>query len=312
MLFKPTDVVPPADVTNPETASLLVDGARLRYEYRSKVYSVGDKSWADLNYRSIYDGKTGAYLEDDQTYLYVSRDAGPRPPHVSSIFSFPALLTLRPAEPVLTGFGIGTFDVTGRTVTVDKTVCVELSYSGAPGNATKVLVDPARNYLPMRTQRVIESGPYSVMQCDFSYAAHDRLGWSPTGWRWSAVVRKGGTVALSVRATVTEFEVEASIQPMAFDTSAPPNSLVEDATGEKLERYVVRPDGSRRAVAPGEMHKPFEVLLATEPGGGPRLSWWGRNWRLVAAALTVGGLIGLVCFRYGYFRARKSTSGGSS
>ena len=299
---------PPTEHSAVESLSVEADGERFRFEYSGEVYSTVTNGWDKLSFVALYDGKTGSRLQDIPEIGYTrvnrSKDA---PSSIRCVETVPVCYAFRPAHPRLGPADLDKFQTTGRTLTIRGRNTIELGpRKPVPGAESFIWVDPERGFVVVRTHQSIPNHSIAAMQYDIDYRAGPNGVWLPAGWVWTEKGRRG--LIRTVRANVKECEINLGIPDATFDTTPPPGSQVtefENGTGK--EWYVIRPDGSRRDVLPGESRRAYAELVTTEPGeliGQPR-SWWYRNlWTVIGAAAFILGIVGAAVLRA---RARRPT-----
>lgn len=300
--FDPGQVFPPADVTHDERGLLVMDGGKARLEQTEKLLNTYTKSFTDSQSQTVYDGKTGSMLVDvGGDHKRMTRESTPTSRLLVTTDTKPALLTFRPLRVDTGGLDLDLFRVTGRTAGVNGVRCVEVAaVSNTPTAGSTLWLDPTRDDHIVRVQQT-GAGRYGLIQYDIDYVADGPGRWRPAGWV-SVFQLRGGQLHKRVKATVTACSVGGAAPAGTFSTDPPPNTRVEDYsdTGQTTE-FVVRPDGSRREVLPGERSEKYDILVRTEPGeplGRPVRSWWGRNWMWVMGGVAIlAGLAGLVVRR---------------
>jgi hypothetical protein len=205
----------------------------------------------------------------------------------------PVTQTARAATPALAVFDLSRFRNSGRKARIGGRECLELSFMTKSGKGSNSLwVDPSRGYVLVRRQIVYShpSSPSAAVQEDIDYQEPAPGVWVPRGW---TTIDKGWKVPVSMKcvATVTLVELPRSIPAERFDTTPPPRSFIIERDGDNRTTYVVRPDGSRQAVEPGQVSEALQGL-----GSAPTPSWWWRHrWiAIVGAVALAGALAGLV------------------
>jgi hypothetical protein len=126
----------------------------------------------------------------------------------------------------------------------------------------KIWVDPSKEFLPVRYSDAVKG--QNQIQIDVAYIHDESCGWAPHSWIIDLRDARGN-LQISESATVTRFSINRPIANSEFeldDFSA--GGYVDDQT--KNEQYILRPDGTRRAIPRGKFDaNTYQELLKSEP-----------------------------------------------
>lgn len=209
----------------------------------------------------------------------------------------PLILTYRPAGSDSTQVDLKSVDIVSEAADVDGHACTYLT--DAPSTSASTLsrsfwLDKSQGYVLVRYASKSNGRPYS--QLDVSYSNDTRWGPIPAEWNVTFFLTDG-TVANSVKATRTGYEINADLQEDTFRISFPPGAVVDDRRRDV--RYLVQPSGQERIITSDEARRgaSYEELMRTESGMAGRRD--NSGWVVCLVALLLGIAIMIALVRWG-------------
>jgi hypothetical protein len=166
----------------------------------------------------------------------------------------PLFLAFRPQYPTL-AWQKEQCRVVDSNALLDGSRVVEFQRTVKPGHdytdqgKESCWVSPARDDVVARWK--IE-GVAGVCETAIHYKKDPAFGWIPTEWTLEAKNEA------FVECKVTDYAINEKIDPAVFSQTFPPGTPVlerTDATRRKIERYVIQPDGSKRAISSEEFRR---------------------------------------------------------
>jgi hypothetical protein len=281
----PMYVFPDSDASFKTRGSFAMDAqGRRRYEHFSMAWNPVLGKLAPASQISVADGRTLREFYPDGLWMGIR---GPRPyptgsiqkgdpPAWSYVDLWPLTLVFRPLDKrfhMSAGSLYGKKPVlTDREVTVDGRTCLVIEQG-----RKEYWVDPARSYLPLRvveTTRVvtpekIDLGDVITFQIAIQYSEDKEAGWIPVAWKTEISSRTDTEMLFVQSARVTEWQVNRPIPESTFQLAFPPGTFV--FVQPMKEEYILRADGTRRLILPGEFNgKNYEELRDSEPPARPK------------------------------------------
>jgi hypothetical protein len=260
--------------------SLMFDGKRMRYVAEGPFHAVSDAR--DLSPRqliSVFDGEESkVYWPPRTTHgngFILSQKSNRESRHVSAK---PVLFTYRPVDKSMGGFTAEDYSVGSSTAVVGEHFCIVLETAPTErrDKVVSLCVDPDSDFVIRR--HTISNAGQVVQQTDVSYSFEAANGWVPSTWKttWFS----DGRIVDSTVCTLTRhfFNMPSNIK--SFRVTFAPGTLVADERS-RID-YIVRADGSRRIILPGEEALSYDELLNTvsgRAGVGRAPNWWA--WLLV-------------------------------
>lgn len=264
-------VVPPEDVRLLTTHVFELDGEKVRYSLDGETWDMPSNqrtSWRDTR---VWDGQTNSLLGDlsAASHPFGVIDGGRMDPMLTNN---PEILSIRLfARPVMPAFDgmIKTPSLrwTHRTGTVGDRPCVILEQmppSRRPGRApqfySEVWVDLERGSLPCRWLSIEGGGIRADLKMD--YTAQENGHWQLSGWTLQHVGRTPGSLTKSVTVSVDDFVLNPEIPSSTFTMNYPARTMVGDKRhSPRPQFHVVRTDGTRRDLQPGESSEDYPQLI---------------------------------------------------
>ena len=124
-----------------------------------------------------------------------------------------------------------------------------------------VWVDPSKDYLPIRYTE--DHQGTTIRQIEISYVYSDVYGWVPDSWT-SSRMDAARQRPMTDFAKVIEYSINKPIADSEFELDLSAGAYVTDYPAK--ESYILRPDGTRRRLKPGELNgHNYEELLKSEP-----------------------------------------------
>jgi hypothetical protein len=232
----------------------LMDGQnRIRQEERGREWSNDKAEFVPREVTQIFDGtlKHTFYMKDRSGFPSLHIGGNNNDTVGKLVWLHPVNMAFRPF-----GKSTGVFDE--KKLSLDDKASV---IDGVPmwtlnDGVRIVVVDPERECVPVRCTTVKPG-----ITVDISYAHDEVCGWVPQSW----TIKYRGPVGLLVSETskVQSFAVNKQIADAEFDLDLREGAYVNDYS--KQEQYILRPDGTRRLLAPGEFNgKNYRELLQGE------------------------------------------------
>ncbi len=264
-------VVPPDDVRLSTTHVFELDGERVHYSQEGEDWSATKNLLTPIREERVWDGKTNSSFNDVKaaTYPYGTVEGG----RMHFMFTNnPELLVIRMfARPVMPAFdGLLRPDSlrwTPRTGTANDRSCIVLEQGAAsrrpgklPPSHYEVWVDSKRQSLPVRWLAI--SGGNSRVDLNIEYQETDAHHWRPSRWTLHQGGGADGTLSKSISATVQEFVLNPELPASTFAFNPPPGTMIGDKrVGSQPQFHVVRTDGTRRDLQPGESGEDYAQLV---------------------------------------------------
>ncbi len=238
-------IVPPTDTTFEFSASLLVDGNKIKFSHDRSQWSSKAKTFVPQPEVSVVDGNVGKHLfSEGSPYTAVPSATVHGTSRIEPTRTLtPFFMTFRPM--ILGPFKISEFSLTGRRDVIDGKRCLELQRNKGD-SIRRLWVDPSRGFLIIRSvntrnERVRSRGNYE-------YRQHASGEWVPSQWDL-VTFGNDGSFQESVRASVNSYSLNESIEPAQFELEFPKGThVVSEAKGGGRELYIVGPAGSKLSV----------------------------------------------------------------
>jgi hypothetical protein len=254
-------------------ASLILNGAQVRFEYRKAFWPV--EAPDGLNrYVGAFDGVSSTcYFPPGYTTSYPTGYASHKAhsEELASIFLKPLLFSCRPLFPRVLPVDATQFVLTSVTGAVNGHDCVILAHNLSPTQTASLWVVPSMDYSIVRES--ISSGDTVISQVDVNYERHPASGlWIPHGWRIS-VNELDGTPYLAAEGTLGSFLVNPELKAENFAFAFPVGTWVHDG---RNNQYILGEGGTRRLVPLSDRKRSYEELIQRAGIGSNR----GRVWLL--------------------------------
>ena len=309
------DLFAPAEDTTIEVhATVLLDGAKMRYEHDRQQFSFETKKFELIPYVSTFDGTT-AKLFNPQGGLMDHYPVGQiqdikRNFDTNNLFVKPVIQHFRGIHPQMLMHEAEDLKITGRRVVIDGRACVEIDWVKRRSDTVtnRLWLDPARDFAMARYAILYDGRP--AYKIDVRYRADPDVGWAPSEWE-VVLFFDDGSVEESVRSTVTAFAINLPLPASEFDVEFPLGSFVDDVPNKT--KHVIKYTGQKRVIERNELSgaEGYERWMETDQGeavpGGPRRRWVpALTWIVVG----LGATALLACSLYR--RRVRSASGGQS
>lgn len=275
---------PPEDTTTEIHLVMHVDGTKWRMDMRGPWWNHRAEAVVEQQFVELFDG------QDYLTYFGISEATNDAYPLVfvnpggevkfskesfgQSSTSFVLLLNFRNSLDRFLGVNADEWRMGTLRAVIDGNECfVVEDVKAIPGIGEafhRCWVDPQRGYRVLR--REIGFGDFVGSRVDIRYREDPEFGWIPESWELvtHAQTDAGETkVEESSEFIVDNIEFNVLIDPDVFRFQYTEGDRVVDYTeGEERREYLVRSDGSRRAITQGELARgaTYEQIRSTESG----------------------------------------------
>ncbi|HEY7428458.1 MAG TPA: hypothetical protein VH682_29770 [Gemmataceae bacterium] len=302
-------IMPPADKTVDFSYTLAMDNDKVRFEYEGSEWANAKQDFRPVKYVSVFDGKTAKHLYPDGVghadwpVGVIHKGADYRDAGLAALR--PLLLVYRPFVATLQPTDIQEMTLEGEQAVIDGRMCVELVQRLPKNSSVQLWVDTTQDFLLVR-RLIIEQGK-PLEQIDIHYRVDRSSGWVPTDWK---IVNYGskGRLLCSINAVLTSGEFNIGVDPSLFDFDFPPGARVQD---ERMNNhgYILRHDGTKRAVLDEDIGATYEQMVNTAPGQAlypqyPKSKSLTRQWVLAIFAAT--GLLALGVLIWRRLRLKES------
>lgn len=308
---KKPEEVPDRDLTFQSKVEISLNGKMLRYVYDGPYWHGLDGELRQHTYITTFDGETS-----QSSFV-------PKPPHPEGIppAGFinrearhserdnhrlrPVLMALRPCDPETGGLDFNQWVISERDGAIGGTRCVIIAPSVARDDHDRYWLDPGRDFIVMRVERLRADGRNVSMQ-DITHQRDRMQGWMPSAWKYTF---QGGSnsVKEQVAATVTKCEFDIDLPRSEFQIAFAPGMLVRNL--KTKDDYIQRENEGKRAITKAEIARgaKYEEFLRTDAGmAGLKHRTW-TVWLLGAATVVLSGLAVVLALRS---RARRAAAGG--
>jgi hypothetical protein len=295
-------ITPPDERTFEAIDRLALDGEKVRYENNHFLFR--KPNWELVPLRSVWSSFDGAVaktlfprgLSVDEPLGWVRNS--PQAEWVGELDLLPLTMTFRGLSPAVVWHPISSLRPSASTLTIDGVPCKEFTAKDSGTRADRYWLDPARDYVVRRAQRIkSQRGGQLVQQVDVVYRRHDVCGWVPASWVHRHYT-PAGDVGRTMTVEILDLRLNDPQPPDLFDIRFPPGATFSDQRDNK--QYRVGPDGSiREEPLTNRGGSPETVALLAEP-------WYRRNkWLLIG----MGGLLAALGIRQAARRMRAGPSG---
>jgi hypothetical protein len=251
---------PSETVTLEYERSLLIDGEKLRYADKGRLWLANLGRFGQSHHSTAWDGtKETSFSENEgaeYVYGYVHRDNDilnlATVGHVLTAFRpFQQYVVAIPEKP----------EVLPQFAEINGVRCRVLRCAAASGGHYQVWVDPMRGYLPLRVEAV--KGQVTGLQHDIQYAMDPAGRWVPSS-STEILGRADSPNRTSCRYVFTNCKSLDSVEPSRFVLDFPVGSWIRDEV--ENTKYLVRAGSAKRIILPSENGADYEALLHTETG----------------------------------------------
>ncbi|HZZ71207.1 MAG TPA: hypothetical protein VFE24_03085 [Pirellulales bacterium] len=131
-------------------------------------------------------------------------------------------------------------------------------------DSQEIWVDPKRDFIPYRLIHTVDGLP--LESCEIEYARDGQARWTPRRWTITLNQPDFRTRRCVCVGTVSDFQVNPSLEESEFRISFPEGTWVADAVHN--QSFIQRANGERRLILPEEIERRirYHDLLTTEPG----------------------------------------------
>jgi len=262
----------PKDMDYEAKEELLYDGIRIKYAYIGPVLNIDSGELRQHKDVFSYNGTDRrafkqVAVNNEPLQGYISDDPQLR---VETLRRFnPIFWYLRPAKSILNRVKYLSIVPHGdQESDSDKDIVVLANAKGS----RRYWVNTSKDCNIVRLERVSLSGELE-WQIDVEYISHKEFGWIPDAWSDTSLSKTGHRI---VKSRTTQIQVNHDIEPLMFDISFPPDTLVLNTAG-----------GANRAFRVSESGVLVPLLTFQTQGVG-------KTWRTVSLAVTVGAIVFLL------------------
>jgi hypothetical protein len=270
-------VIPPEDVQLTSNYSLTVKGGRLRHSRSIELWCNNLNAMRREECIQVFNGTEARSLFPVNVGDFPIGTISPssKEGHSREMANQPLCLAFRMLDEHL-GFPTLVDGVIDGVAMDDSGQLCDLVES-EPWRDMRIVVwfSRERGYVPTRMQAFVRERLTDDLQ--IQYKSHDIGGWIPTAWQRVSMGDTGKVVG-TIDATVTSVSINQRVSDGQFDLRFPPGTWVYDHVGS--QEYVIRGDGSRHDVAPGEGRDAHD-----------RLAYGGHGWLARVMAMLVFGVI---------------------
>lgn len=273
----PKHLTVPEDTTVRDTSfTFVMDGDKSRYECNGLGVS-HEKGLLPQKAIDVHDGKIrGLYLAPGASEIPQGTIEETNTSTVlSTITVIPLIMTYRPFCSAPSGIlrthllDPNYFIVNAAPLSIRGRPCILLKELPSPAKSStrSLWLDPGREFLLMRY--TLETNGKAVCQMDFTEYRKESVAWVPTKWQIQFMGRDS-SIDKCIMAVVTEYSLNPSVDPLTFQPSFPPGTLVTDHVWNggrgATNKYIVREGGQKRIVTDAEVMASYDQLVATESG----------------------------------------------
>ena len=283
----------------PITIRLVLDKlGRARFQYDGKDWSAKEKGYVPTSQLDMFDGKTQKTFFGQGAIgfpnAHVSRG------DVSTVARdervLPILIAYRTLDSAL-----GVLDLEGLRLDDAKGVVGEHTCLIVIQGEHTVWVDPARGYLPIRYYGA-QNGKVQF-SLEMQYSQDKNNAWVLSAWT-NGTFSMAGALTSSVTVKVSESRLNVPIPDEMFDFGRLPqgtwlrNYITDEA-------YILRQDGEKRPVRPGEYNgENYQQLLTSD--SPDREYWGGQGWRTFWAACGIAVVLLVLVLIFLYRRRTRA------
>jgi hypothetical protein len=235
---------PPKDTTVQWNVTLCLDGSKLNYTFEGELWDLPERRFVPQTFVTATDGVTSKSLmifhPTQKAYGTVHDDA--EFTELRSADVKPILVSFR-AQHELYGsrrFVADQWSLLSQRQRVDGLECVVVRKGGEKGIATCMAFAPAQDL--SLVQYSIYDKTQLAVRIHITHRKDAAHGWVPATWDITSI-GPDGKLDWLIRATVTEYSVNESIDPKTFAIEFPVNSVVREV--ESGDHYVVLEGGRR-------------------------------------------------------------------
>lgn len=223
------ETFPPEDTTNQWNVTMWLDGAKLNYTNEHEMWDFSKRRFDPVTLVTATDGVTSKKLlishSTQEAHGTIYDNAEFTELHMAGVK--PILMSFR-ARHELYGsqrFVPDQWSPFSRGEKLDGLECVVLRKTGKKGIATHLAFAPAQDL--SLVQFAIYDKSQLAVRIRITYREDASHGWVPAAWDINSI-DQNGELDWMIRAKVTEYSINESIDPKTFDIEFPVNTNVLD------------------------------------------------------------------------------------
>jgi hypothetical protein len=273
---KPGDRKPAAKWSPEYSCEFWIKGDFARYSSKIPSYAFGDRGVLVPETRAFNGVRMQSLTE------HAKPDQPPATGTVASATAFdqweytdllPLSYCFRPLRREFLGIDVSQWQIDPHPIKIDGENCIEVvrqvSSSDGPSRETRVALDPARRFLPVRYSSGSPGKPTVVVD----WTCENRSGIDvPKSWKHVFRGKKSGDLLFSGECKLTSFEANPEVSDEFFTLIYPTSASIVDST--RGQTFIVQADGS---------WKPYGRTV-TPVDSGQSLLWL---WCMVSFAVIV-------------------------
>ena len=267
---------PETDASFDAKATYILDGTgRFRLDYVGMEYSPTKRSHVPVTTIDENDGskRISFFPNGIQDFPNAQISADPDSESANVSQTLPVRLVYRTTDPIFGVVGTENLAVTESSTIVNGMECIGVRQASSKNSPLDILilVDPSKKYIPVKYEARFQGRP--IAQATISSFVRDEIyGWVPEEWTLGAKFDKSGSPSWSDSVVVTKSRINHPLPADVFEIQFPVGTWVQNNITN--EAYIVRENGGKRLILPGEFNGTnYRELLESEPGPVRRRAW---------------------------------------
>jgi hypothetical protein len=280
--------LPRVDLSYTERFSLSLKGDSFRFECNGSNFTPSKETLEPVKYTAVFDGTSGIEYRDQPG---ASINTGTRTNNGGAAAlrrtdTLPILWACRPTSRLYQTIDLDRYEATNRSAPINGRQCVEFAAAFQGGQVNwSIWVDPQASYLIVRALCINQTAiaQYRSTRYDMEYKPSESGELLLARW---TIINQGRSMPVSQKtvSVVHKAAIGGTVAKSAFETVAPPRSVIDERDGDAYRRVVVHPDGTQREVSAGETNQVYlEAAGVVPPAGTVK--------RRISGFLLVAGII---------------------